>query len=323
MTAMNWTYDAEIGVYKNNYISNQLLLKSVGECKVVPFTKPFPGVGKTFKNKGQTINIMRLNELPDPSSAALEEDTRIPIDKLSMANRAVTLTEFGRGVEYTNLSEQLGKFNPRDYLQKALMRQMERALDTASANAFKSTDVKICFIPTSLTGGTFDTDGTPSTVATANMTFDHMGLLADYIAGNIHCPPYEGDDYIMLSCRKTLRGIKQDPLWQQVHLYLQKGDLFFRGEVGKAENIRCIQVDREEAFSNTAGNSTVLGEAVVFGDEAVGYAEAETPKLYADPNYQSDFGRSKAIAWRGIYVFASVWDSADDGAAKIIRITSA
>jgi hypothetical protein len=27
MAAHNWTYDADIGVYKNNYISNQLMLK--------------------------------------------------------------------------------------------------------------------------------------------------------------------------------------------------------------------------------------------------------------------------------------------------------
>ena len=319
----NWTYDADTGVFKNNFISNKLLLTSVGATKVVPFTKPFPGVGKVVKGKGETINIMHMEELPDQTSDQLEEETRIPIDKTSLANRAVTLVEWGRGVEYTNLAQQLSKFKPSNYLQKALMRQMTRSLDTAAAAAFKSTDVKICFIPTSLTGGTFDTDGTPSTTATANLTFDHMGVLADYIAGDIHCPPYEGDDYIMLSCRKTLRGLKQDTLWQQVHMYLQKGDLFFRGEVGKAENIRCIQVDRELALSNTAGASTVLGEAIVFGDEAVGYAEAETPHLRANPNYQSDFGRTKAIAWYGIYVYASIWNSADDGKAKIIRIASA
>ena len=323
MSAHNWTYDADIGVHKNHFMSNKLLLTALGACKIVPFTKPFPGVGNTVKGKGETINIMHLNELTDPTTTALEEDTRVPIDKLTLGNRTVTLVEWGRGVEYKNLAEQLSKFRPSSYLQKALMRQMERALDTTAAAAFKHTDVKICFIPTSLTGGTFDTDGTPSSTATANLTFDHMGVLADYIAGDIHTPPYEGDDYIMLSCRKTLRGLKQDTLWQSVHLYLQKGDLFFKGEVGKAENIRCIQVDREAALSNTAGASTVLGEAVVFGDEAVGYAEAESPQLYATPNYQDDFGRSKAVAWHSIYVFGSVWDSADDGKAKIIRVTSA
>lgn len=322
MAAHNWTFDADIGVYKNHEISNQLLLKSLGECKVAPFARPIPGVGK-FKKKGETVNIPHLKELPDPTSASLDEDTKIPIDKLELGNRAITLVEWGRGVEYTNLAQQFGKFDPADYLQKALMRQMDRALDTACADAFKSTDVKVCFIPTSLTGGTFDTDGTPNTTGLVNLTFDHMGVLADYLAGDIHTPPFEGDDYIMISCRKTLRGLKQDTLWQQIHMYLQKGDLFFKGEAGKAENIRCVQVDREAALANSASAScTVYGEAVVFGDQAVGYVETESPQLYADPNFQSDFGRQKAIAWRGIYVFASVHNLADDGFAKIIRITS-
>ena len=323
MAAHNWTFDSDIGVYKNNFISNQLLLASLGETKVAPFARPIPGVG-AFKKKGETVNIPILKELPDPTTAQLSESSRIPIDKLELGNRAITLVEWGRGVEYTSLSQQFGKFDPADYLQKALMRQMDRALDTAAAAAFKSTDVKICFSPTTLTGGTFDTDGTPSTTALVNLTFDHMGVLADYLAGDIHCPPFEGDDYIMLSCRKNLRGLKQDTLWQQVHMYLQKGDLFFKGEAGKAENIRCIQVDREAALANSASATcTIMGEGVVFGDQAVGYVETESPQLYADPNFQSDFGRTKAIAWKGTFVYASVFEVADDGFARIIRIDSA
>jgi N4-gp56 family major capsid protein len=323
MAAHNWEFDADIGVYKNHTISNDLLLASLAETKVAPFARPIKGVGQ-FKNKGETVNLPILKELPDPTTAQLSEDTKIPIDKLELGNRAITLTEWGRGVEYTNLAQQFGKFDPADYLQKALMRQMDRSLDTACADAFKSTDVKVIFSPTSLTGGTFDTDGTPSTTALVNLTFDHMGVLADYLAGDIHVPPFEGDDFIMLSCRKTLRGLKQDSLWQQVHMYLQKGDLFFKGETGKAENIRCIQVDREAALANSASVAcTVMGEALVFGDQAIGYVEAESPQLYADPNFQSDFGRQKAIAWRGTFVYASVWATSNDGEAKIIRIDSA
>jgi N4-gp56 family major capsid protein len=323
MGAHNWTFDADVGCYKNNFISNQLLLKSLGECKVAPFAKPIPGVGK-FKHKGETVNLPIVKELPDPTSAQLDEDTKIPIDKLDLGNRTITLAAWGRGVEYTDLAQQFGKFDPADYLQKALMRQMDRSLDTACADAFKSTDAKIIFSPTSLTDGTFDTDGTPSTTALVNITFDHMGVLADYLAGDIHAPPFEGDDYIMLSCRKNLRGLKQDALWQAIHMYLQEEDLFFKGEAGKAENIRCIQVDREAAFANSASVScTVMGEGVVFGDQAVGYVEADAPRLYADPDFSKDFGRQKAIAWRGIFVYASVFDSADDGCAKIIRIDSA
>lgn len=323
MGAHNWEFDADIGVYKNHTMSNELLLASLAETKVAPFARPIKGVGK-FKHKGETVNLPILKELPDPTTTELSEDTKIPIDKLELGNRAITLTEWGRGVEYTNLAQQFGKFDPADYLQKALMRQMDRSLDTACANAFKSTDVKVIFSPTSLTGGTFDTGGTPTTTALVNLTFDHMGVLADYLAGDIHTPPFEGDDYIMLSCRKNLRGLKQDSLWQQIHMYLQKGDLFFKGETGKAENIRCIQVDREAALANSASAScTIMGEAVVFGDQAVGYVEAESPQLYADPNYQSDFGRQKAIAWRGLFVYSSIFAEASDGFCRIIRIGSA
>lgn len=321
MGALNWTFDSDIGVYKNSYISNKLLTTAVAKLKITPFTTPYePG----FKHKGETVNVMHIKELPDPDSARLEEGTKIPIDKIQFGNRAIKMVEWGRGAEYTNLTQQFGKFDPFNFLQKALIRQMERSLDIAAAkDGFFSTDAKVVFTPTSLTGGTFAVNGSPGALATVNLTYEHMGILADYLAGSIHCPaPFEGDDYIMLSCRKTLRGLKQDRTIQEMHLYLQKGDLFYKGEVGKVENIRCIQIDHEKAISNTAGTSTVMGKAVVFGDEAVVRIETEPPQLYADPNFQSDFGRTKAIAWRGIYCFASLWDTASDGEAKIIKIDS-
>lgn len=321
-TAMNWTFDAEVGVYKNRFLSNKLLELALAECKVVQFTHDF-GIG-FGKHKGEYVNIMHVKELPDPTSAQLDEFTRIPIDKLQFGNRVLRVVEFGRGVEYTNLSEQLGQFNPRNILQKALRRQMERALDTTAARAFQDpTAVKIVFIPTSLTGGVWDTDGVPSTVASSPLTFDHCCAISDYLADTIHCPPYEGEDYVGLSCNKNIRSLKRDPLWQMLHMYLQKGDLFFDGEMGKTERIRWVEVNRSAAFSNTAGSSSVLGEAVVFGDEAVARIEVETPELRADPDYQKDFGRGKAVAWYGIMAFGSVWDTANDGEAKIIRIGSA
>jgi len=320
-TPMNWTFDADVGVYKNRYLSNKLLEQSLGKCKVMPFTHDF-GIG-FGKNKGEYVNLMHVKELPDPTSAQLEESNRIPIDKLQFGNRQFRVVEYGRGVEYTNLAEQLGQFNPRSILQKALRRQMERAMDTTAAKAFMDTTaVKIIFIPTSLTGGVWDTDGTASTLATAGLGFDHCCAIADYLADTIHCPPYEGEDYVGLSCNKNLRSLKQDRLWQMVHLYLQKGDFFFLGEQGKTERIRWVEVNRSAAFANTVGSSTAIGEAVVFGDEAVARIEVETPELRADPNYQSDFGRTKAVAWYGILAFGSVWDTANDGEAKIIRLGS-
>lgn len=88
------------------------------------------------------------------------------------------------------------------------------------------------------------------------------------------------------------------------------------------ENIRWVEVAVETSLSNTAGSSTTIGEGMVFGDEAVARVEVEAPHLRADPNYQSDFGRSKAVAWYGVYAFSSFYNVSTDGFARIIRIGS-
>ena len=321
MPAHNWVTDADTGCQKNHFISNKLLVQSVAKLKIMPFTRVLEA---GFKHQGEIVNVMNVKELPDPTTTQLEELTKIPIDKLQWGNRWIRVVEWGRGVEYTDLAQQLSKFDPESVLQKALTRQMQRALDIAAArNGFFHTDAKICFTPTSATGGTFATAGVAGATALSNLTFDHVGVLADYIAGDIHCPPFEGEDYIGLACRKTLRGLKSDSQWQLINEYLQKGDLFFRGEVGKMELFRWIQVDHANAVSNSTGASqSVLGEAVVFGDEAVSRVEVVPPQLYADPNYQGDFGRTHAIAWRGTFAFATTWNTATDGEAKIIKIIS-
>jgi hypothetical protein len=321
MQAHNWTFDAALGIYKNHQLSKKLLEVSAGECKVLPFTSDH---GIAFKrNAGEMVNIMHINRLPNSVSSRLEEDTRIPIRKLSWGNRQIQVVEFGEGVEYTNLMEMLAAFKPSNSLQKALKTQMEEALDTEGANAFMDpAAVKICFIPTSLTGGVWDVDGDPSTLAIAPLTFDHCVAIGDYMRDIIHVPPYEGDNFVGLSCNKNLRALKQDRYWQQWHQYLQKGDFVFRGEMGQTERIRWVEVNRAAAFSNTVGNSTTIGEAVVFGDEAIARIEVETPHLRLDPNFQSDFGRTQAAAWYGILGFGSVWNVADDGKAKIVRIAS-
>jgi N4-gp56 family major capsid protein len=321
MPAIDWTYDSDVGVYKNNKLSGNLLTVSAGATKIIRFTDKVEDFGKGM---GETINIMHVNRLPHLTTAQLNEQTRIPIAKISFANRALTIVPWGQGCEYTDMVRDLGRFNIRNIVQRALTDHMTESLDTAAAKAFMDpTSVLVCMIPTGASSAVFDTDGTPSTVATSNLTWDHIGILSDYLAGNLHVPPYEGEDYVMISCRKTLRGLKSDNVIQAIHLYLQKGDLFYKGELGKMENIRAVQVDREDAISNTAGTSTVLGDAFAFGDEAVSRAEVEMPHLRADPNYSSDFGRVQAVAWYGKFVLGSTWNVADDGKAKIVRITSA
>ena len=314
-----WTFDAATGVYKNHALSGQLLKVAARAFKFVPFTKKEDSYGKGM---GESITLIYYKPLTDPTSAQLEEHTRVPIDQLTMGKKQITIKEWGRGVEYTDLAKQLSKFNPKDGAQEALMDQMNQAMDVAAAVEFVGTDAKICFIPTSLTGGTWDIDGTPDTEATVNLTKHHLSAIRDYMLKDLHVPFYEGEHFIGLMSTKALRGLRSDKCIEAWNLYLRKGDIIYRGEIGQVESVRMVEVTNESALSNSVGASNVLGEAVIFGKDAVARIEIEFPHLRAQPNYQGDFGRRHAVAWYGTVAFGVKFPVATDRLAKIVRITS-
>lgn len=318
--AMTWGWDAPTGVYKSNHISGKLLDLAALDFKFVPFTKPISSYGKGM---GETVTLYYYKALGQPTSAQLDEDTRIPVDRLQMGTQSITIAEWGRAVEVTDLFKQLAKFDPHEKAQGRLKDQMNEAMDNAAAAQFTGTDAKICFIPTSLTGGTWDTDGTPSTTATENITKNHISTVRDYMAKDLHVPFFTADHFIGLFSTKGLRGLRNDKVIEAWNMYLRKGDLIYRGETGQVESVRCIEVTNDTALSNSLGSSSVLGEAVIFGRDAVARIEIEFPHLRAQPNYDGDFGRRHAVAWYGTVAFGVEFPTANDREARIARITSA
>jgi N4-gp56 family major capsid protein len=317
--SFSWTYDAASGVYKDHQISGQLLMVAARQWKFVPFTSKQNSFGK---KKGESLTLVYYKPLSDPTTAVLSEDIRIPIDQLAMSTTSITIQEWGRGVEVTDLSQQLSVFDPMEAAQKALKDQMQQAMDVAAANEFTSTDAKICYIPTSLTGGTWDTDGTASTAATVNLTKNHIGAIRDYMSKDLHVPFYSGETYVGILSTKALRGLKDDKVLEAWNQYLQKGDFLYRGEVGMCESVRFVECNNESALSNNVGTGSVLGEGVVFGEDAVARIEIEFPHLRAQPNYTADFGRRHAVAWYGTVAFGVMFPTANDREARIVRITS-
>jgi len=315
-----WAYDAPTGVYKQNALSKELLEIAAKKFKFVPFTDKITSYGKRM---GESITLPYYKALDQPTNAQLEEETRIPIDQLSMGTQTITIKEWGRGVEFTSFADDLSKFSPREGAQKALTDQMVEAMDNAAADAFTGTDAKVIFTPTSLTGGTWDTDGTASTTALVNVTKHHVSTIRDYMIKDLHVPFYKGEHYICLASTKFLRGLRDDKIIEAWNMYLRKGDLLYTGEIGQVENCRMVEVAIENSLSNSVGSGNCLGEAVFFGSDAVGRIEIEYPHLRAQPNYVADFGRRHAVAWYGTVAFGVKFPTATDREARIVRVTSA
>lgn len=315
MSQFTWSFDAPSGVYKSHTMSQKLRQAAIAETKFMQFVTPEPGYGK---KSGEAITITRVSNLAVPTNGRLLEQQKIPEDDLVLSTIAITVSEWGRSVPYTSLSEDLSEFNIENIIQRTLKDQMKLVLDKAASDAFKTGKIKA--IGTGISDITFDTDGTVSFQATANLNMYHIEQIRDYMFSTLNVPAFSGDDYIGLVSTKAKRGIISDPAWEPWHRYTDP-ESKFNSEIGRMENIRFVEINNSAALSGTKGLNSVAGEAVFFGADAVSMVAAQDPELRAA--IPGDFGRSKAVAWYGILEFGQVWsDSANAGEARVVHFTS-
>ncbi len=316
MATHSWVSDGPSGVYKNHALSSKIRLAAIKAAKFMQFVQPEGGYGK---KKGESVTITRVSNVSVPSSDVLTEGVRIPEDTLALSTQAITVSERGRSIPYSSLSLDLGEYDLENIIQKKLMEQLKLRMDIAAATAFKSG--KVSALPNGISSIVFDTDGTPSTTALVNLNMYHVEQISDYMYSTLNIAPYIGDDYMCVMIRKAKRGLMSDPAWIDWKKYTDPAAKF-NGEVGRIENIRFIETNHTSALSDTKGSGSVLGEAVFFGEDPVAMGVVEDPHLRAKES--EDYGRSKGVAWYGIYGFAQVWsDSSTAGEARVVYLTSA
>lgn len=308
MANFEWTFDAPSGTYKNFSLSSDLRSAAVAESKFMQFVRPESGYGR---KSGESITIARVSNLAIPSSGKLVEGIKIPEDSLTISSVSITVSEWGRAVPYTSLSDDLSKFDMESIVQKELMKQMRLILDNAAAAAFKTCKLKVN--STSVSSVTFSTSGSFSASSTNKLNVAMVEQIRDYMYQTAIIPPYEGDDYICMLSTPAKRGLLSDPSWEDWHKYTDPQSKY-NGEVGRIENIRFIETNNSGALGSTTAN---IGDALFFGADAVVMAVALDPELRA--GIPGDFGRQKAVAWYGIMEFGLVWDTANAGEAKVLH----
>ena len=314
MAQQTWEFDAPTGVYKSHAMSARLFEASIEDTVFVDHVRPIDGFGR---GKGDTVTWTRIANITEPTSATLSETDRIPEDTFSLTTRSATIAEIGRAVPYTELSTDLSEFDLENPVQSKLRSQMSLYLDTLAATAFKDTQIK--YDITGLATGTFTTTGSFTNASTENMNVYHVEEIRDYMYDTLQADTLEGGDYMAVFRTLGLRGIKRDPAWEEWHKYTDP-QAKFNNELGRIEGIRFQETNHNNALGKV-GTSSVLGEGVVFGADAVVVAESLTPELRAA--MPGDFGRARAVAWYGQLAFKSVWgDSASAGEANVVHVGS-
>lgn len=312
MSEFSWTYDAPSGTYKNHAMSTKLYEKAIEESHFAEHVSPVAGFGK---KQGETVTITRLSTIGEPTSALLAENERIPEDSYSLSTVALTVKEYGRSVPYTSLHDDLSEFSMENPIQKALKNQMTLTMDTLFASAFKQAKVK--YACTGATANNITTNGTFGAASTVNLNFWQVEQIRDYLYDTLLCNPISGN-YVGVFRSLALRGLKSDTTWAEWHKYTDPSAKY-NGEVGMIEGVRFIETNHNAALGKV-GTGSVLGEGVVFGEDAVALAEVLTPELRA--GVPADFGRQKAVAWYGILTAGLIWDTGNAGEAKVIHVGS-
>lgn len=316
MATQSWAFDAPSGVYKNHALSQDIRMASIAMTKFMQFSKPVDNFGP---KKGSNVTITRVSNVNVPADDSLVELERIPEDTLSLSTQAISVTERGRAIPYTSLSLELAFFDLENAIQKKLRDQLSLRMDALTATAFKVGQVKA--IPDGIASLTMDTDGTASFTAAANLNVFHVEQLRDQLYSTYNVMPYAGEDYVAIVSTKARRGLIRDPNWEKWKTYADP-EAKFTGEIGRIEGIRFVESNNTNALSQSLGLNAVLGEAVFFGDDPIAMASVLDPELRAKES--EDYGRSKGVAWYGIYGFDQIWkDSATAGEARVIHVTSA
>lgn len=315
MSQFSWSFDQPSGVFKNHKLSNKVREASVVQTLFAQFVDAEPGYGK---QSGESVTVTRISNIAVPTSSALVEGMPISEDTFSLSTQQISVAENGRAVPFTSFSMDLAYFDEQSKVQKKLMQQMKISMDNAAASAAKVG--KISAIPDGISSLVFDTDGTPSTAATVNLNMYHVKQIRDYMFSTLNLMPYDGQDYMCLISTKAKRGLVSDPEWIDWHKYTDPQSMY-NSEIGRVENIRFVEINNASALSGSKGTGSVLGEAIFFGEDFLTMAVAQDPELRA--KIPTDYGRSKGVAWYGIYGFGQIWsDSANAGEARSVLLTS-
>jgi len=315
MATHSWTYDAPAGVFKNHAMSADIRFAAIAQTKFVQFTNAAGGLGK---NKGESVTITRVSNLAVPSDDSLVELEVIPEDEFALSTQSITVTERGRAVPYSSLDKDLSALDIENAIQKKLRDQLALRMDKLAADAFKRGRLKV--VADGATSLNVATNGTAGAQASVNLNMYHVETIRDLMFSTYNIAPYMDGDYVALASTKACRGIKRDTNWEKWHQYTDN-EAKFKGEIGRIEGVRFIEINNTASLNNAIGAAGVCGEAVFFGDDPVAMATVIDPELRAKES--GDYGRSKGVAWYGIYGFDQIWyDSANPGEARVIHLTS-
>lgn len=271
------------------------------------------------RGRGDTFYFDKRQNVQTQGGTLLETQT-IPETQFLTYQGTGTVTEYGNSVPFTAKLDALGQFELPSTVEASLRDDQVKVLESAAGNAFASTDFyAVCVSTASLA---ITTNGTATATATADLTAANVRSAVDYFKKR-NVPKYDGRNYVMVASTSAMSGLHADTAtggWVDISKYTAPFSAnVLNGEVGTFYHTRFVE--ETGYLSNTIGNGSTHGQAVLFGADNIIEAMSIPEEMRMKPS--QDYGRDLGMAWYALLGFKIVWNYATDGEQHIMFITSA
>jgi len=215
-------------------------------------------------------------------------------------------------IPFTLKAQTLAEVQVPDIVKTVLRNDMAKVLDSAAATQFKTSDYKATITNTATT--TFGSAAAAVATSNGSMSDKNVRDVVDKMK-TLNIPRYDGSNYICIASTNSIRGLYD---YFEAKIMQTSSEPMAVGEIGKYYGTRFIE--ETNVLSNVLGSSSVDGEAVFFGADAVREGIAIPEEIRID--LPKDFGRDQGIAWYYLGGFVKTWDFTTDAETRIIHVTS-
>jgi N4-gp56 family major capsid protein len=305
-----WVTDSLGGYLGNAKLSKQLRFAAQPLMKFRQFVQVREALGK---NKNDTVYFDKISNINTAGGTLIETDT-IPENAFTIERGTIVVTEYGNSIPYSGKLDALAEFDVDNAVMRVLRDDMAKILDKEVAGYFDRCELKWSGQGTGSYNLETCSDGTATQTADGdNFASDVTEIVAEMKINNV--PTYDGQNYICIAAVNFLKDVKKSTDWTDAAKYGDPERLF-SGEVGRFGGCRFIE--ETNYLSNTQGTTSLGGEAVFFGGDAIMEAVCIPEELRA--KIPTDYGRSRGVAWYGLMGFAKIWDVATDAQPHIIHV---
>lgn len=315
MSIQSWELDASsTGAYKENQVAEAFM--AAGFKSVL-----FNLADKRRVASGESLTVPSVSEITFPTSTALDELQTIPLSKLTISAKTISMAEKGRAIAVTGRTQRRSPIDVLSAHKSKVSEMMSRELESVISTALKTSNIK--YVANGVASQNITTNGTAGAAALSNPNIYHLRYMSNYMSDTLRAPKHRKfNSYVGLFRGNAIMSIQNDPEYTEINNGLPNE--FSRLSVGKIADISLMSHNDDNVLSNTIGTNSDVSEGIIMGDEAVLFGFLEQIRLVYDfsETKATDFGRFKYIAWKGDYGAGLYSDSANAGLARVMHYTS-